>query len=226
MIAIEDEAKVMGMVEDSNEIVTLVDYLRMKQFLDLTHTDCISEQWPDFPIQSSAIAGILHIPLSRGGKDFITFIRKEQLKHVNWAGRPTKPADDISQLEPRSSFQKWTQVVSRRSKIWTQDEFEVAAVLQLVYWKFIDIWRQRDAAVQSNRLKNLLLANVSHEVRTPLNAIINYLEIALETNMSPELRSAIMQAHRSSKSLIFIINDLLVFVALINFSHFSGLDSH
>ena len=89
----------------------------------------------------------------------------------------------------------------------TADEFEVAAVLQLVYWKFIEIWRQRDQAVQSNRLKNLLLANVSHEVRTPLNAIINYLEMALEQPLYNELQTAIKQAHSSSKSLIFIIND-------------------
>ena len=40
---------------------------------------------------------------------------------------------------------------------------EVAAIVQLVYWRYIDIWRQRDAAVKSNKLKNILLANVSHE---------------------------------------------------------------
>ena len=107
--------------------------------------------------------------------------------------------------------------MSGRSKAWTDDEFEVAAVLQLVYWKFIDIWRQRDAAVQSNRLKNLLLANVSHEVRTPLNAIINFLEMALENPLSEELKQSLTQAHSASKSLIFIINDLLVFFWIFEF---------
>ena len=96
---------------------------------------------------------------------------------------------------------------------------EVAAIVQLVYWRYIDIWRQRDAAVKSNKLKNLLLANVSHEgkitlnnliVRTPLNAIINYLEIALETDLNDSARDAVSIALGSSKSLIFIINDLLV----------------
>lgn len=163
LISIEDEAKVMGYVEDSSHIVTVLEYLRLKHFTEITHSDCIEERWPDFPIHSSAIAGILLIPLSRGGKDFIAFIRKEQLKHVHWAGNPIKSTDVTQQLEPRSSFQKWTQVVDRRSKMWTDDECEVGTVLQLVYWKFIEIWRQRDEAVQSNRLKNLLLANVSHE---------------------------------------------------------------
>lgn len=168
LISIEDEAKVMGLVEESNDIVKVLEYLRQKHFVQITHTDCIDEHWSDFPVKSSAIAGILLIPLSRGGKDFIAFIRKEQLKHVHWAGNPVKSSDDTQQLEPRSSFKKWTQVVDRRSRVWTDDECEVGTVLQLVYWKFIEIWRQRDEAVQSNRLKNLLLANVSHEGNTHL----------------------------------------------------------
>ena len=136
------------------------------------------------------------------------------MQHVTWAGNPFKSQDSLT---PRSSFDKWVQLVSGRSKAWTDDEFEVAAVLQLVYWKFIDIWRQRDAAVQSNRLKNLLLANVSHEVRTPLNAIINFLEMALENPLSEELKQSLTQAHSASKSLIFIINDLLVFFWIFEF---------
>ena len=55
-------------------------HLRLNEFTELTHSDCVKEQWPDFPVKTTAIAGILHIPLSRGGKDFITFMRKEQVK--------------------------------------------------------------------------------------------------------------------------------------------------
>jgi signal transduction histidine kinase len=47
------------------------------------------------------------------------------------------------------------------------------------------------------------------QVRTPLNAIINYLEIALESDLNDSTKEAISVALGSSKSLIFIINDLL-----------------
>lgn len=85
------------------------------------------------------------------------------MKNVYWGGNPNKSDDPKDRLVPRASFSKWIQVVQKRSTVWTRDDIEVAAIVQLVYWRYIDIWRQRDAAVKSNKLKNLLLANVSHE---------------------------------------------------------------
>jgi hypothetical protein len=71
------------------------------------------------------------------------------------------------------------------------------------------VWRQKEAAVQSSHLSRLLLANSAHEVRTPLNAIINYLEIALEGVLDQETRDNLAKSHSASKSLIYVINDLL-----------------
>ena len=63
--------------------------------------------------------------------------------------------------------------------------------------------------MQSSQLTRLLLANSAHEVRTPLNAIINYLEIALEGALDQETRENLAKSHSASKSLIYVINDLL-----------------
>jgi CheY-like chemotaxis protein/nitrogen-specific signal transduction histidine kinase len=71
------------------------------------------------------------------------------------------------------------------------------------------VWRQKEAAVQSSQLTRLLLANSAHEVRTPLNAIINYLEIALEGALDQETRDNLAKSHSASKSLVYVINDLL-----------------
>jgi len=46
-------------------------------------------------------------------------------------------------------------------------------------------------------------------VRTPLNAIINFMEIALEGPLDKETRENLSQSHVASKSLIYAINDLL-----------------
>lgn len=46
-------------------------------------------------------------------------------------------------------------------------------------------------------------------VRTPLNAIINYLEIALESELDEITLQVIAQAHKASKSLVYVIDDLL-----------------
>ena len=75
--------------------------------------------------------------------------------------------------------------------------------------KFIRVWRQKEPSSHSSRLTQLLLANSAHQVRTPLNAIINYLEIALEGSLDGEMRDNLAQSHSASKSLVYVINDLL-----------------
>jgi signal transduction histidine kinase len=77
--------------------------------------------------------------------------------------------------------------------------------------KFIEVWRQKEAALHSSKLTRLLLANSAHEIRTPLNAIINYFEIALDKPIDQEARKNIAKVHSASKSLIDVINDLLEF---------------
>lgn len=63
--------------------------------------------------------------------------------------------------------------------------------------------------MQNSKLTQLLLANSAHEVRTPLNAIINYLELALEGSLDQETRDNLSRSHSASKSLVCVINDLL-----------------
>jgi hypothetical protein len=55
------------------------------------------------------------------------------------------------------------QTVREQSKAWTEEQLETGSVLSLVYGKFIDVWRQKEAAVQNNQLQALLLSNASHE---------------------------------------------------------------
>jgi CheY-like chemotaxis protein len=46
-------------------------------------------------------------------------------------------------------------------------------------------------------------------VRTPLNAVVNYLEIALEKRLDQETKDVLTESHSASKSLIYVIDDLL-----------------
>jgi signal transduction histidine kinase len=58
--------------------------------------------------------------------------------------------------------------------------------------------------MESSNLKKLLLSNSAHEVRTPLNAIINYLEIALEGTLDQETRDSLTKSRSASKSLVYV----------------------
>ena len=129
-----------------------------------------------------------------------------------WAGDPySKFVREGTEgyLEPRKSFKTWTETVVGKCREWTEEQVETAAVLCLIYGKFIEVWRQKEAALQNSQLTKLLLANSAHEVRTPLNAIINYLEIAMEGSLDQETRDNLSRSHSASKSLIYVINDLL-----------------
>ena len=131
----------------------------------------ISRDFPDldYPAGFQQIAGMLLVPLARAGRDFIAFFRRGQLEHVHWAGNPydkvmrDNTKNKVSHLEPRKSFKIWSETVVGRCKPWSDDNLETAAVLRLVYGKFIEVWRQKEAALTSSRLTTLLLSNASHE---------------------------------------------------------------
>ncbi|KAJ2078948.1 histidine kinase osmosensor, partial [Coemansia sp. RSA 988] len=67
----------------------------------------------------------------------------------------------------------------------------------------------RETAELANRAKSELLANMSHEVRTPLNGIIGMTAMTLETNLTHSQRDALMVVSSLSGSLLTILNDLL-----------------
>lgn len=58
-------------------------------------------------------------------------------------------------------------------------------------------------------MTRLLIRNAGHEVRTPLNSIINYLEVALEETLDEPARHHLQKSLQASKSLVFVVNDLL-----------------
>ncbi|KAI1806284.1 hsp90-like protein [Daldinia bambusicola] len=214
MLSIRGETKILGKIEQSQEALAMLEYLRLRKFTSVLTTQDIREDFPELQYAPgfSVIAGLLYVPLSVGGNDFIVFFRKGQVREVKWAGNPYEKVikeGTSSFLEPRSSFRAWHEVVIGKSREWSEEQVETAAVLCLVYGKFIEVWRQKEAALQSSRLTRLLLANSAHEVRTPLNAIINCLEIAMEGPLDQETRENLARSHSASKSLIYVINDLL-----------------
>ena len=214
LLSIRDETKILGDLEQSQEALAMLEYLRMRKITSVMTSRDVTQDFPDlrYPPGFQVIVGMLVVPLSFGGSDFIVFFRKGQLKEVKWAGNPYEKLikeGTEGYLEPRKSFKTWSETVMGNSREWTEEEIETAAVLCLVYGKFIEVWRQKEAALQSSQLTKLLLANSAHEVRTPLNAIINYLEIALEGSLDQETRENLAKSHSASKSLIYVINDLL-----------------
>lgn len=100
-------------------------------------TQDVTKDFPDIALHAgpNVIAGVLYVPLSTGGQDFIAFLRKGQLREVTWAGRANKHGSAAASLVPRESFKAWSEVVASRSRAWTDEQLETAGVLALVYGK-------------------------------------------------------------------------------------------
>jgi signal transduction histidine kinase len=102
---------------------------------------------------------------------------------------------------------------------------EAAGITRLVYGNFIRVWREKEADLQESRIKRILLFNLSHEcelgiplidlsdanqlVRTPLNAVVNFLEMAMEETCDKSIKPILSLSHNATKSLIYVIDDLL-----------------
>lgn len=214
LLSIREETKVLGKLDQTQEALALLEYMRLRKFTTVMDSVDVRLDFPDlrYPPGFTVLAGLLLVPLSVSGSDFIVFFRKGQMREVKWAGNPYEKfiqEGTEGYLEPRKSFKTWSETVVGKCKEWTEEQIETAAVLCLVYGKFIEVWRQKEQAVQNTQLTRLLLANSAHEVRTPLNAIINYLEIALEGTIDQDIRENLAKSHSASKSLIYVINDLL-----------------
>ncbi len=69
----------------------------------------------------------------------------------------------------------------------------------------------RDAAESADRAKSEFLAVISHEVRTPLNSIIGFTNLLLESRLSDQQRDYIDTIRSSGDNLLLLINDILDF---------------
>jgi PAS domain S-box-containing protein len=69
----------------------------------------------------------------------------------------------------------------------------------------------RDAALRSARLKSEFMANMSHEVRTPMTGLLGMLELLRETNLEGDQREFADTAFESAHNLLNILDDILDF---------------
>jgi signal transduction histidine kinase/ActR/RegA family two-component response regulator len=69
--------------------------------------------------------------------------------------------------------------------------------------------RARHLAEQANRAKSVFLANVSHEVRTPMNGVLGMCDLLLSTELTPLQREFAVTIEESAQLQLQILNDLL-----------------
>ncbi|HET6255287.1 MAG TPA: response regulator [Puia sp.] len=72
----------------------------------------------------------------------------------------------------------------------------------------------KEQAEAGNRSRSEFMANISHELRTPMNAIIGFSDLLLTTSLEDVQRDYIQHVNKSAYNLLTIINDILDFSKL------------
>ncbi len=79
----------------------------------------------------------------------------------------------------------------------------------LVETRTFELQQARDTALKANRSKSAFLANMSHDIRTPMSGIIGMSELLLDTTLTAEQRHQAQVILDSSQSLLTLLNDIL-----------------
>ena len=90
----------------------------------------------------------------------------------------------------------WTYFVYRKSKEEEQKQKQL----------LLEAAEKADAA---NKAKSTFLFNMSHDIRTPMNAIVGFTDIALHQNSVAEIHASLEKVRESSKHLLSLLNDVL-----------------
>ena len=93
-------------------------------------------------------------------------------------------------------------------------EEELKNSMTLLMSTFDQLKAAKESAESANLSKNQFLANISHELRTPMNGIIGMTQLTLETDLNSEQREYLGMVKESADSLLGLLNDILDFTKI------------
>lgn len=148
-IAFNGVVKPFGQAPGEGEVRQLVQLLESRSLVfrndqkGLIYTNSLVTYFSRLGFQSEAGfarqikdfgSGMIVIPITKTGRDYLIFFRPEQVTVATWAGNPSKQTifDEKymhAPLSPRKSFEAWKANVVNRAEAWLP--FEVEAVTRL-----------------------------------------------------------------------------------------------
>jgi len=156
-----DRTTAETLLPDLREQLKNQEEVRVRSILD--------EMDPDWTA-SEQISGVLARRTATSNQSFCVWFRPEHEETIEWGGDPRKPVqvDEEGQLNPRSSFQAWTQVVSGRCRRWEEIDRLTAREVTRIF-RELEIALQRTKLQEVNRTleaRNRELREIRNELET------------------------------------------------------------
>ncbi|KAF2216092.1 hypothetical protein CERZMDRAFT_35158 [Cercospora zeae-maydis SCOH1-5] len=143
----------------------------------------------------------------------------------NWTRRLTEDPESKRLERRKRNFRIPGRVKQRKG--WIKDELtdltqtfnEMSDELMMQYSKLEDRVRQRTAELElskkaaeaANESKTLFIANISHELKTPLNGILGMCAVCMQENDPLRLKRSLGIIYKSGDLLLNLLTDLLTF---------------
>jgi signal transduction histidine kinase/CheY-like chemotaxis protein len=159
---------------------------------------------------TEGMVGLLFVPLVISALLYLLFFNSVFLLPVN------KLTQQIRSLVSREDYVtmlniKGSDELAQLASWFNVRTSQLADALSSLKNRNVELTQARGVAEQANRSKNIFLASMSHDIRTPMNAIIGLSDVLKKTSLNKDQSQYIQVINSSAQSLLSLINDIMDF---------------